>query len=62
MVTTGPNTDVNLTGTYDALLVIMEGVSGEFPLVNPGGNTYAFTTTGTATAVRFRITWRARYR
>lgn len=62
MVTTGPNTDVNLTGAYDALLVSMEGVAGEFPVIAPGSNTYAFTTTGTATAVRFRITWRPRFR
>lgn len=62
MVTTGPNIDVNVTGTYDPNLVDMEGVTGEFPLINPGANTYAFTTDGTATAVRFRITWRARYR
>jgi len=61
-VTDGANTDVNLTGAYVAGDVNMSSVSGEFPVIVPGTNTYTFTTTGTATSVRFAIQWRRNYR
>ena len=61
-VTDGVNSDVNLTGAYISGDVNMSTIAGDFPLVVPSTNSYAFTTTGTATAVRFRITWRRRYR
>ncbi len=61
-VTDGANYDVNLSGAYLVGDVNMTTVTGDFPLVVPGTNSYSFTTTGSATAVRFRITWRRRYR
>ena len=63
-VTLGVSTDVHLTGAYNASDVAMATVSGTFPLIIPGTdiNTYSITTTGTATNVRFVITWRRRYR
>jgi predicted phage tail component-like protein len=61
-ITTGVSSDTNLSGVYIENDVVMQTVTGRFPVIVAGTNTYNFTTTGTATAVRFRITWRARYR
>jgi phage-related protein len=63
VVTTGVNTDVELTGAYDPAAVQVSGVSGSFPYLVPGINTYGFhINTGTATAVTVTIKYRKAYR
>lgn len=60
-VTQGVNGDTMLTGAYSGT-VVMSGVSGVFPLIVPGTNTWAISWAGTATAVTVEISWRRRYR
>lgn len=63
VVTTGVNTDVELTGAYNPASVTMSGVTGQFPYLLPGVNTFNFTkTTGTATAITIKIIYRKAYR
>lgn len=61
-VTTGPNTDTELTGAYDAADVDMADVAGEFPILLPGTNSWQLEWVGTATEVTISITWRRRFR
>lgn len=61
-ITLGANTDVNLTGAYNAANVDLADASGTFGLVVPGSNTYEYAWTGTATGLTISITWRRRYR
>jgi len=61
-VTTGPNTDTELTGAYDTAEVVMSGVSGAFPFIDPGSNAWSASWTGTATSLTITISWRRRYR
>lgn len=64
VVLTGSNGDIELTGAYDPNLADMEGVSGTFPTLYPGGNNTItfFKVGGTATAITVTITYRKRYR
>lgn len=61
-VTVGANDDVDLTGTFDVADLDMADVSGEFPLILEGTNTWAITWTGAATSVAVDFTWRERTR
>jgi len=61
-VTLGVNADVNLTGTYDVAYLSMVDVSGEFPLLLEGTQTWALEWTGTATDITLEFTWRERFR
>lgn len=61
-VTSGVNTDVNLTGAYNPLTVRMGRVSGEFGYLVPGSNTLEIAWDGAATSVAGTVYWRRRYR
>lgn len=63
-VLTGPNDDVELTGSYDPNDVELYGVVGEFPILVPGaGNQLQFTKlAGTATSFLIEVTYRKRFR
>lgn len=61
-VTRGASTDTELTGAFVAANVDMADVSGEFPMIVVGGNSWAASWSGTATRLRITITWRRRYR
>lgn len=61
-VTTGTNTDVDLTGAYDPDLVDMADVSGVFPYIVAGSNAWSFEWSGTATDITIEITWRRKFR
>lgn len=61
-VTLGANDDVNLTGAFDEADLDMADVSGEFPLLLEGSQTWAISWTGTATSVGIDFTWRERSR
>lgn len=61
-VTSGASGDTMLTGAYNPGALLMGLVSGEFPILDPGENTWALTWDGTATTVTVEITWRRRYR
>jgi predicted phage tail component-like protein len=61
-VTTGPNTDLELTGVYVPGTVFPGDVAGDFPLLQPGSNPWALAWGGTATQVRVCFTYRRRYR
>lgn len=61
-VTTGENEDVNLTGTFDEDDVDMADVSGEFPLLFEGTQSWSILWTGAATSVGVVFTWRERSR
>lgn len=60
-VTQGVNGDTMLTGAYTGT-VIMSAVSGVFPLIVPGLNSWTLSWSGTATAVTVEISWRRRFR
>lgn len=62
VVTLGPSADVNLTGAFDVADLSMVDVSGEFPLLFEGSNTWQLAWTGTATSITLEFTWRERYR
>jgi len=63
VLTTGVNTDTELTGALDYGAVTMADVSGVFGRIVVGANTVTFTkTAGTATSVTVALTWRRRYR
>lgn len=61
-VSTGPNTDVNLTGAFVVGDLDMVDVAGEFPLLLPGSTSWSFEWTGGATSVGIEFTWRERSR
>lgn len=61
-VVSAASIDPNLIGRYDPNELDMANVSGEFPFIIPGTNSFDFEWTGTATAVTFDIRWRRRYR
>lgn len=61
-VTEGANIDTEVRGAYDSADLIMSGVTGTFPMVKPGTNTWSITYTGDATSVTVDILWRRRYR
>lgn len=61
-VTTGQNGDVNLTGAYDPTDLDMANVTGQFPILESGTNTWNLVWAGTATAITLVYTWRRRYR
>lgn len=61
IVTTGAAPSGSLDGIYDAGDVSMEDVSGRFPLLLPGSNTYTLDYTGSATSISVEITWRRRF-
>lgn len=61
IVTTGAAPSGSLDGVYDAGDVSMEDVSGRFPVLLPGSNTYTLDYTGSATSITVEITWRRRY-
>lgn len=64
VVTTGPNTDTELTGAYDTTFVSMSGVSGRFPVLLPDVvNTCRFQKLGgTATTITVTLSYRKMYR
>jgi len=66
MVTSGPNTDTALTGTYDPADSLMLGVGGQFPVLvpnTPSDNSVRFVSAGgTATAITIEVLYRKRYR
>lgn len=61
-VTVGINADVDLTGTFDVNDLTMTDVSGEFPVLFGGTNTWSLVWTGTATSADVDFTWRERTR
>jgi phage-related protein len=61
-ITTGANSDVNLTGALTVGNLDMAGVSGAFGFIVNGSNAWVATYTGTATTVELVTTWRRRYR
>lgn len=61
-VTRGGSGDTLLDGSFDAELLDMATVSGDFGFVIPGANTVTVIWTGTATAVTTVIRWRRRAR
>ena len=63
-VTTGVNTDVNLTGAFDPNDVDMETVTvsaAGFPELVNGSNAWSISWTGTATTATIEFTWRKRF-
>ena len=62
VVTRGASTDVDLTGAFNPAAVAMASISGEFPRITEGTNTWSLVWTGTATAITVLITWRERFR
>lgn len=61
-ITTGVNTDVNLTGAFVIGNVSMANANGEFGRIVSGSNTWGLSWTGTATTATVTLTWRRRYR
>jgi predicted phage tail component-like protein len=61
-VTLGVNGDTMLTGAFDPNQLSMATVSGSFPCLNAGANSYTLSWTGTATSVAVEWTYRRRYR
>lgn len=61
-ITTGVNTDVNLTGAFVLGSVAMAQASGDFGWIVPGSNAWSLAWTGTATTATVTLTWRRRYR
>ena len=61
-VVSGASVDTDLTGVYNVLNLDMSLVDGEFPLLQPGDNTWQLDWDGTATRVDIEIRWRRRYR
>lgn len=61
-ITTGISGDTMLTGAYNPANLVMGFVSGVFPLLVPGDNTWVLTWSGTATAITVDLTWRERFR
>jgi|SRR5690606_1893863 len=59
-----PNSDVDLTGTFDLNDLVLSGFLGKFPiLIAPGVNTITFLKlSGTATSFDIVVTYRKRYR
>lgn len=61
VVLVGVSTDTELTGAYNAASVRMADVSGYFPLLTPGVNSWSLEWTGSATSVDIDIEWRERF-
>lgn len=61
-VTTGVSGDTMLTGAYNPASLVMGLISGEFPILVPGLNTWSISWTGSATDITVAIEWRRRYR
>lgn len=61
-ITTGISGDTMLTGAYNEANLVMGFVTGAFPLLVPGENTWTLAWEGTATAITVDITWRERSR
>lgn len=62
-VLAGTNTDVNVTGAYDPVDLLMTGVTGSFPLLYPGINELEIITLGgDVTTYDISILYRKRYR
>lgn len=61
-VITSPSIDTDLTGAFDPGALVMAPVSGDFPLLLPGLNSWSVTYTGSATSVTVCVRWRRRYR
>lgn len=63
MVTSGVNTDVNLTGAYNPAQTFIAGFSGEFPELVTGNNSIRLQVlAGTATSVTVSVKYRKQYR
>lgn len=58
----GQSGDTELTGAFDVSALNMANVTGDFPLVIPGTNTYTLNTTGSFSNLEMCIVWRRRYR
>lgn len=63
-VTAGVNTDTELTGSYDPLQLVLQYMTGEFPILTPTtNNTIQFSRLGgTATAINISVKFRKRFR
>jgi len=62
-VLAGTSNDVNVTGAYDPVDMLMSGVTGEFPVLLPDVNNFTITALGgTATAFDVNFIYRKRYR
>lgn len=62
-VTSGVSVDVEVTGAYDPQNMVMNGVSGVFPTLVPGPNSFSVVNSaGTATDITVEMTYRKRYR
>lgn len=63
MVTTGVNTDTQLTGAYNPANVFLAGFTGEFPELIPGSNSIRLQVLdGTATNITVTVKYRKQYR
>lgn len=64
VVVSGPNDDVNLTGSWDPADSLVEYVTGSFPILLPAvmNNIRFVRTEGTATSFSIEVTYRKRYR
>jgi predicted phage tail component-like protein len=62
-VTQGVNTDIDLTGAYNAALLDMSNVNGDFPVLVPGMNTLWFIRQlGTSTSFTIKVHYRKAFR
>jgi len=62
-VLAGASNDVNITGAYDPIDLLMGGVSGLFPILLPGDNDIEITSQGgTSTTFDVNVIYRKRYR
>ncbi len=61
-VVSGASVDTDLVGIYNVANLDMAYVDGEFPLLQPGLNSWSFNWDGTATNIAITIRWRRRYR
>lgn len=56
------STDTELTGVFDPETLSMAGVSGDFPVIVSGLNSWTVTWVGSATSATVCVRWRRRYR
>jgi phage-related protein len=61
-VLVGANDDVNLTGVYEPTDLIMSGVTGSFPILQPGVNSLSIDSSTPGASVVVRVFYRKRYR
>lgn len=61
-VLAGANDDIMLTGVYEPTDMLMTGVTGSFPVLQPGSNTLSIDSATASADVTVRVNYRKRYR